>query len=80
MSDLDRELRVQDEVFVRELDGMIESTEEFLADDTHGYEKFTEKLDVMVRGELRNRLNDLIALEHVRDLWENTFKPTYKVD
>jgi hypothetical protein len=47
--------------FLIELDGMIESTEEFIADDG-------------LRAD-DTRIHDLAALLHVRDLWINTFKP-----
>lgn len=47
--------------FLVELDGMIESTEEFIGDD--GLRADDE------------RIHDLSALLRVRDLWTETFKP-----
>jgi hypothetical protein len=44
-----------------EMDNMIESTEEFIADDG-------------LRAD-DSRIHDLAALIHVRELWESTFKP-----
>jgi hypothetical protein len=49
------------ERFIQELDGMIESTEEFIGDD--GLRADDE------------RIHDLSALVRVRDLYETTFKP-----
>lgn len=48
--------------FLEELDGMIESTEEFIGDDG-------------LRAD-DSRIHDLAALLHVRTLWLETFKPT----
>jgi hypothetical protein len=48
-------------IFLVEMDNMIESTEEFIADDG-------------LRAD-DSRIHDLAALIHVRELWESTFKP-----
>jgi len=68
----------QQESFLIELDGMIEATEEFIADDvlsqsaTHNER---EQLDLMFRDESnKGRVEDLLALEHVRELFTSTFQ------
>lgn len=51
-------------VFLQELDGMIESTEEFIHDD-----------QVTPHNDEEGRFQDLIALIHVRELYTNVFQP-----
>ena len=51
--------------FLVELDGMIEATEEFIRDDG---------LNADVQ-----RIHDLSALWHVREIWISTFKPKEEV-
>jgi hypothetical protein len=53
--------RISD-VFLQELDGMIDSTQEFIRDD-----ELTEANDP------EGRLTDLRALEHVRELYTEVF-------
>lgn len=50
-------------VFLQELDGMIESTEEFIRDD-----------QVDPHNDEEGRYQDLIALIHVKVLYENHFQ------
>ena len=50
--------------FLVEIDGMIESTEEFIGDD-----------EITVHNDPEGRILDLVCLVRVRELWETAFKP-----
>lgn len=52
-------------VFLTELDSMIESTEEFIADDS-----------LTPNDDPEGRFRDLAALRHVRQLWEDRHEAT----
>jgi polyhydroxyalkanoate synthesis regulator protein len=62
--------------FLGTLDAMIESTEEFILDDTSGDEP-KAVLDQLVRNNeagVADRMKDLLALEHVRELYTDAFQ------
>ena len=62
-----------DDQFLIDIDGMIESTEEFLLDDSSHATNGRERLDIMIRNK-DGRMKDLLALEHVRKLYVDVFQ------